>query len=126
MVYLLSYPGRNFCCYGVAECCVHIQGCDVQQPVKNNDRITSFYSSITMIVSNTVPASTMQWVEPLGLLQRETKVSSVEDIPFLSLKEKPMAKTRSRILLLVTYNTTLTVTPKSFYLCYSCYECYQV
>ena len=34
----------------------------------------------------------MQWAEPLGLVQREAKVSSIEDIPFLPLEEKPTAK----------------------------------
>ena len=39
----------------------------------------------------------MQWAEPLGLVQSEAKVSSVQDIPFLSLKEKPMGKTETNI-----------------------------
>ena len=46
-----------------------------------------------------VPSVAMQWAEPLGLVQREAKVSSVEDVPFLSLKEKPVDKTKVDISL---------------------------
>ena len=38
----------------------------------------------------------MQWAEPLGLVQSEAKVSSVQDIPFLSLEEKPTAKKKKK------------------------------
>ena len=49
------------------------------------------YESLTKPVSKDtiIPASTVKWAEFLGLVQREAKVTSVEDVPLTSLEEEP-------------------------------------
>ena len=43
------------------------------------------------------PVITVEWAEPPCLLQSEPEVSSVKNIPFLSLEEKPVAMVNSQM-----------------------------